>query len=106
MSNIITNNIWLLLAAICGALTPVYVKYYLNVHNAWLFACIAINECILIYCYMHLFAKKSILNQFTLVKILSISIVIIFSILVFKMPLQIKTILGICTAFLTIILLS
>lgn len=102
----IQSYTWIFMASFFSALTIIIIKYYeTNKHNLWLLV-VLLSECGLIYSYIQLVKNNDVLTQFSLVKTLSILMVIIPSMLFFESKLTVRTIIGLMFGIATIYLLK
>jgi hypothetical protein len=97
---------WLLIGSFLSALTVILVKEYNKIHINLLLLVAVLSEIGLIYAYINLLKKADILTQFTLVKIISVLILTVPSIIFFGTILTIKKILGLIFAVTAIYLLA
>jgi multidrug transporter EmrE-like cation transporter len=97
---------WLFIASFFSALTVIFIKQYDKTGNNWLLLVTALSEIGLIYGYIQLLKNGDLLTLFGLVKIISILLVIIPSIVFFGSKLTIKKIIGIILAMISIYLLN
>lgn len=96
---------WLLIASFFSALTIISIKYSLkNKNKYWLLVTI-LSELGLIYSYINMLQNGDILTGFSLVKIISILIVIFPSIMFLDVELTNKKIIGLIFAFIAIYML-
>lgn len=102
----IVLNKWLLICSLFSVLTVMIVKYYEKTHIIWLLLLALLSEAGLIYGYIQLLKNGDILSQFSLVKILSVLLLIIPSMLFFGSELTTKKIIGLIFAFTAIYLLK
>ncbi len=105
-SEFIKKYKWLLVAASLSALTITLIKYYLEYTNNILLLVAVLSELVLIYSYFQMLQTIDILTGFSLVKIISILIVLFPSILFLKVQLTNKKIFGLIFAILSIYLLT
>lgn len=97
---------WLLIASFFSALTIISIKYSLkNKNKYWLLVTI-LSELGLIYSYINMLQNGDILTGFSLVKIISILIVIFPSIMFLDVELTNKKIIGLIFAFIAIYMLA
>jgi multidrug transporter EmrE-like cation transporter len=96
---------WLFLSAFFSALTAILIKQYEKNSNIWLIVAALASEICLIYGYVQLLSNKDVITQFSLVKVLSILIIILPSLLLFKSELTIKRMVGLLFAVISIYLL-
>jgi drug/metabolite transporter (DMT)-like permease len=97
---------WLLIGSFLSALTVILVKEYNKIHINLLLLVAVLSEIGLIYAYINLLKNADILTQFTLVKIISVLILTVPSIIFFGTILTIKKILGLIFAVTAIYLLA
>jgi len=106
----ITGNIqmykWLLLSSFFSALTIISIKYSLQYKNKYLLLVTTLSEICLIYSYINMLQNGDILTGFSLVKIISILIVLFPSIMFLDVELTNKKIFGLIFAFTAIYLLA
>jgi len=97
---------WLLISSFFSVLTILMVKLY-NINSNYLnLLVVALSEIGLIYGYIQLLQKGDLITQFALVKIISILIVILPSIMFFESILTIKKIIGLIFGMIAIYLLN
>ena len=105
------NNLILLLSetAIIGALLPISLKKYIRANSqaekTFLMILSIILAVVIIYFYIKILNENDLASSFAIVKVLSIIIVIIFSILFYKEELDSSQIIGILLAMISIGLL-
>lgn len=97
---------WLLIAAIFSAITIISIKYHLIYPGEYILLVTLLSEVGLIYSYIQLLQLENILVGFSLVKILSILIVLISSLLFLDVKLTNRKILGLLIAFVSLYLLE
>ena len=97
---------WLLLASFFSALTIISIKYHLKYPDTYLLLVTVLSEIGLIYSYINMLQNGDILTGFSLVKIISILIVLFPSILFLDVELTNKKIFGLIFAFISIYLLA
>lgn len=97
---------WLLIASFFSALTIISIKYSLKNKNKYLLLVTTLSEIGLIYSYIQMLQTGDILTGFSLVKIISILIVIFPSIMFLDVELTNKKIIGLIFAFVAIYLLA
>ena len=97
---------WIFIASFFSALTVIIIKQYQKTSNNWLLLLTVLSEVALIYSYIKLLKNENIITIFSLVKIISILIVIVSSIRFFGSELTIKQIVGIIFAIIAIYLLN
>ena len=97
---------WLLLASFFSALTILMIKQYEKSINYVYLLVAALSEFGLICSYIQLLKKGEIITQFALVKIISILIVIIPSIIFFNSVLTTKNTIGLIFGMIAIYLLN
>ena len=97
---------WLLLASFFSALTIISIKYHLKYPDTYLLLVTVLSEIGLIYSYINMLQNGDILTGFSLVKIISILIVLFPSILFLSVELTNRKIIGLIFAFIAIYLLS
>lgn len=97
---------WLLIASFFSALTIISIKYSLKHKNKYLLLVTTLSEIGLIYSYIQMLQFGDILTGFSLVKIISILIVIFPSIMFLDVELTNKKIIGLIFAFVAIYLLA
>ncbi len=102
----ITLYKWLIIASFFSALTIVSVKYHLKYPDNHLLLVTVLSETGLIYSYIHMLQYGDILSDFSLVKIMSILIVLFPSIMFLDVKLTNSKIIGLLFAFTAIYLLS
>jgi multidrug transporter EmrE-like cation transporter len=105
MTNIFYNK-WLLIGSFFSALTVILIKYYENNNNILFLLVAVLSEIGLIYSYIQLLKNTDILTQFTLVKIISILMLVIPSIILFGNVLTIRKIFGLIFGIIAIYLLT
>ena len=100
-----TKYKWLFIAAFFSALTIISLKYYsFHSYNYWLLVTI-LSEIGLIYSYIQLLQQRDILTGFSLVKIMSILLVLLPSLLFLNVKLTNEKIIGLLFAFIAMYLL-
>lgn len=105
MSRTWDDILWLLYCAFCAAISIIFVKYFVNT-NKYIYLILAIiSEIGIIYGYVHMLKYSTMLVQYTLVKLLSIVLVFLASILLFKTEITWKKSIGIILAIIAILLL-
>lgn len=97
---------WLLIASFFSALTIISIKYSLKNKNKYLLLVTTLSEIGLIYSYIQMLQTGDILTGFSLVKIISILIVLFPSIMFLEVELTNKKIIGLIFAFIAIYLLA
>lgn len=97
---------WLLIASFFSALTIISIKYHLKYPNHFLLLVTVLSETGLIYSYIQMLQYGDILTGFSLVKIISILIVLFPSIMFLGVELTNRKIVGLIFAFLAIYLLA
>ena len=97
---------WLLLSSFFSALTIISIKYSLQYKNKYLLLVTTLSEICLIYSYINMLQNGDILTGFSLVKIISILIVLFPSIMFLDVELTNKKIFGLIFAFTSIYLLA
>ena len=97
---------WLIIASCCSTFTVLIVKHYELYSYNWLLVTAVISECGLIYSYIQLLKRDDLISQFGLVKIMSILLVILPSIILFESKLTIKKIIGLLFGIIAIYLLN
>jgi hypothetical protein len=97
---------WLLIASFFSALTIISIKYHLKYPDINLLLVTILSEIGLIYSYINMLQNGDILTGFSLVKIISILIVLFPSILFLDVELTNKKIFGLIFAFISIYLLA
>ena len=97
---------WLLIASFFSALTIISIKYHLKYPDKYLLLVTVLSEIGLIYSYIQMLQNGDILTGFSLVKIISILIVLFPSILFLSVELTNRKIIGLIFAFIAIYLLS
>lgn len=97
---------WLLMTSFFSVLTVIIIKYYEKTHNNLLLLGALLSEAGLIYGYTQLLQTGDILSQFSLVKIISVLLLIIPSIVFFGSELTMKKIFGLIFALIAIYLLK
>ena len=97
---------WLLLSSFFSALTIISIKYSLQYKNKYLLLVTTLSEICLIYSYINMLQNGDILTGFSLVKIISILIVLFPSIMFLDVELTNKKIFGLIFAFTAIYLLA
>ena len=97
---------WLLLASFFSALTILMIKLYEKSINYFYLLVAALSEFGLIYSYIELLEKGELVTQFSLVKIISILIVLIFGIIFFGSELTTKKIIGLIFGMIAFYLLN
>lgn len=100
-----TKYKWLFIAAFFSALTIISLKYYsFHSYNYWLLVTI-LSEIGLIYSYIQLLQESDIVTGFSLVKIMSILLVLLPSLLFLNVKLTNEKIIGLLFAFIAMYLL-
>jgi drug/metabolite transporter (DMT)-like permease len=97
--------LWLIYSSSCAAMSIIFVKYFVDTKKYIYIILAILSEIGLIYGYIHLLKYSSILVQYTLVKIISILLVFIATLFLFKTELSWRKGLGILLAILAIFLL-
>ena len=97
---------WLLLSSFFSALTIISIKYSLQYKNKYLLLVTTLSEICLSYSYINMLQNGDILTGFSLVKIISILIVLFPSIMFLDVELTNKKIFGLIFAFTAIYLLA
>ena len=97
---------WLLLSSFFSALTIISIKYSLQYKNKYLLLVTTLSEICLIYSYINMLQNGDILTGFSLVKIISILIVLFPSIMFLDVELTNKKIFGLIFAFTALYLLA
>ena len=97
---------WLIIASFCSALTVLMVKQYEQLTNYLYLLVVALSEIGLIYGYIQLLQKGDLITEFALVKIISILIVLLPSIMFFGSILTTKKIIGLIFGIIAIYLLN
>jgi multidrug transporter EmrE-like cation transporter len=97
---------WLIIASFCSALTVLMVKQYEQSTNYLYLLVVALSEIGLIYGYIQLLQKGDLITEFALVKIISILIVILPSMMFFGSILTTKKIIGLIFGIIAIYLLN
>jgi multidrug transporter EmrE-like cation transporter len=97
---------WILLAAICAALTPILLKQYTtNKNSLYVFGAV-VSFAVLIYAYVRIFETESLTVSYPLVKIIAIFLVLAVGVFIFKETLSFQRILGIILGLIAIGLLA
>ena len=100
------NYMWLGLGALLSALPVVCIKKYMNCNNInWIILAVLMNS-ILIYVYYNVFLNHTCGTMYTIIKILSILMVISVGYIIYNEKLNNYNILGIVLSIITIYLLS
>ena len=99
------TNILLLLASFFSAITALSIKYSLSSSNPYYLLVTILSEIGLISSYYYLLDKSDILSQFALVKIISVLIIIIPSMILFGVKLTKTKLIGLLLSFIAIYLL-
>jgi len=100
------NIIWFLIAAIAAALPIPFIKIYTETKKfIWIFLSM-FSYLILILSYSIILTDKNISIIYPILKVLSVIIVVIAGIIVFKNNLDMKTIIGIIFGIISIYILS
>jgi multidrug transporter EmrE-like cation transporter len=97
---------WIFIASFFSALTVIIIKQYTKTSNNSLLLVTVLSEVGLIYSYIKLLKNDNIITIFALVKIISILMVFVPSIIFFGSELTIKKIFGIFFALIAIYLLN
>lgn len=97
---------WLIISSCFSALTIIIIKFYNQLGYNWLLFMAVLSECGLIYGYVHILKYGDILTQFSLVKIISILLVSVPSLLLVWTKLTIAKIFGIIFGIIAIYLLK
>lgn len=103
---IINKYKWLLIASFFSALTILSVKYHLKYPHKFILFITILSEIGLIYSYIKLLQSGDLLTGFSLVKIISILIIIVPSMIFLDEKLTIKKIFGLFFALIAIYLLA
>ena len=106
IQNFLKTYKWLLITSFFSALTVMTIKCYEIFSNNYFLLVAFLSECGLIYGYIQLLKKDDVLTSFSLVKIISILIIIIPSILFFGAQLTMGKIIGIILGTIAIYLLK
>lgn len=97
---------YLLLASFFSALTMISVKLFVKYTNIYFLLLALLSDIGLVYSYINMLQQKAdILNAFSLVKIISILILLFPSIIYFDTELTNNTIIGLIFTFIAIYLL-
>jgi uncharacterized membrane protein len=100
---------WLIIAALVASSVPIFVKFYVETNEFyWVVFSLVFYICLILAYYKILLNGKSknITRYYTLIKIFSIILIFLISIVLFKEKLNIKTILAIILASIAIYLLQ
>ena len=97
---------WLFMSAFFSALTIISIKYHFIYPGHYILLVTILSEIGLIYSYIQLLQTKNILVGFSLVKILSILIVLFFSVWLFHVKLTNRQIFGMLLALISLYLLE
>jgi len=100
---------WLILASLIASSVPIFVKFYIETHDFYwiIFSLVFYIFLILAYYKILLNGKsKKISKYYTLIKILSILLIFLMGLFLFKEKITIKTLLAILLAFIAIYLLQ
>jgi len=97
---------YVLLASFFSALTIISIKLFVKYTNIYFLLLVALSDIALVYSYFNMLQKGDILTEFSLVKIISILIVLFPSIMYFDVELTNNKIIGLIFAFVAIYLLS
>lgn len=101
------NLIFLIIcSAFIGALPIMFIKMYLNTNKLYFLFLTLSAYILLIKTYLIVFKDHDIITTFISIKILSDIFVIMSSVLFFKETLNIKKIIGILIAFVSVYLIS
>jgi multidrug transporter EmrE-like cation transporter len=101
-----TNIFWILVASLSGALAPIIVKYYTKSNNFYL-PILAWFVCgISIISFIFVFKSGNISTSFPIIKGLTILLVILMGVFLFKEKLSIVDIISILLIFIAIFLLA
>ena len=96
---------WLFMASVCSALTIISVKYY-SLHSDYYWLLVTfLSEIGLIYSYIQLLQKSDIITGFSLVKIVSIILVLLPSLFLLNVKLTNEKIIGLLFAIMAMYLL-
>lgn len=106
MIQLINKYKWLLMASLFSVITVVSVKYHLLYPDYFLLLVTILSEIGLIYSYIQLLKMENVLIGFSSVKILSIIIVSISSLLFLDVKLTNRKMFGILFSFLALYLLG
>jgi uncharacterized membrane protein len=98
--------IWYIIAASAAAAPIPLIKKYTETNNINWIILSALSYSLLIYAYSVILQDKNIAIVYPILKVLSVIIVIIAGILLFKSTLDNRSILGICLGAISIYLLS
>lgn len=100
------NIFWFLIAAIAAAVPIPFIKYYTETNNIqWIFLSM-VSYLTLILAYAIILQDKNITIIYPILKVLSVLIVIIAGVFLFRISLDIKSIIGIVLGMASIYLLS
>jgi len=97
---------YVLLASFFSALTIISIKLFVKYTNIYFLLLVALSDIALVYSYFNMLQKGDIFTEFSLVKIISILILLFPSIMYFDVELTNNKIIGLIFAFVAIYLLS
>lgn len=101
-----TNLFWYTLGALLSALPIIFVKRYLTDHeNIWIILAIVMNA-LLIYVYFILFQIHNTAISYSVIKILSVIIIVLIGIFIYCEKINIKITFGLIFGLLALYLLS
>ena len=102
----IINALWIIIGAICGAISVSFVKIYTETKNILWIILAMISFIILIYAYSIILQNEKIIIVYPILKILSILFVVFVGCVFFKNKLDLKISIGVLLALISIYLLS
>jgi len=97
---------WLLMGALTSAFPILFIKYYDATKEFYWIIFTILCYIFLTYVYVHILKTKDFATQYILIKVLSILLVLMFSIFLYNNKLDTKTIIGILLGITSIYLLS
>jgi len=97
---------WIIIAASCAASLATFVKLYIKSKNYKWFIFSFMSFLTLFFAYSIILLKGDVIIIYSVVKILSILIVVLFGVLIFKEKINLKIGIGILLGIISIYLLS
>lgn len=98
--------LWIIIAASCAASLASFVKLYIKSKNFKWVIMSFMSFIILFFAYSIILVKGDVIIIYSVVKILSILIVVLFGVLIFNEKINLKIGLGILSGIISIYLLS
>lgn len=104
--NLLLYWVWILFTAFMTIVAPICIQHFINNQKLWYFILVAIaTNTIMVLGYYMIF-QKSFTSSFTISKIASVLMIVLYGLVVFKEKLLIKNYIGIVLALITIYLLQ